>query len=779
MYNAFGGYIIYGVQEAGQNSFIPCGVERGSIDGETLRREIKKYTNCKSIAILYDELFVELDDCEFLFGVLFVPRRTDDNVARMSRNGPHDKRNRSIFYEGDVYVRKGDDCIKATIDDWKFLRSERANPWNSKTNQNIPRVLEIKNRPEKVLICPFFFGREALLEELWSWYDDALNHIKVLAGVGGQGKTSIAYEFVVQLEETPPRDLEYILWLTAKKEQYVALEGKRRQLIHDFSSYTELLIVLAREFGLPDETMDEYSETQLLIEIREFMAEIPALIVIDDVDSLDQEDQRKVMELGMVLSQAKAKTLLTTRRNTHFSSFVCLEVPGFDKREYMHYLQFAEHKHTIHFGKSSERNKLYDTTKGSPLVTDAAIRLLKLGRPISVVIRDIKDKDGEDVREFAFLRELEQLSIESKRTLLAAAYLGNCSQTELKLVTGYLKKPLEEYVEELRSLFLIGDKRITPCEPRFEVTDMVRALVDERAHDLAADPTSIRKRVEDLRSSSGKVGNRRVVGKAINQAMAQLRGEDVASAEETIRAALKKQTGHPDLMMTLGRCLMKRDIPDVDETRDLFRKAYQAGKRDSVLFDHWYEAEMSAKHPVGLLEVADMALKNKVGNRSNWLYKQSLGHAEQAKLYNISGEKERAIREYEASAELINEGMRQLSNTSWDRLRRQRTLEELHNAIWKLTKDMPRIQRAVDTMIAAWRRGDERDIVALNALEGLQQLVHRARKLGNNLVIEAAETRLSQFEGTFSRTEVWYARKMDENISLLRSQLSLSRRQGR
>ena len=588
MYNAYGGYMVFGIRESRYGSFVPCGIQKQSTDGESLRDEIKKYTNCRDMAILYKELTIQLGDEEYIFGILFIPRRADDNVARMSKNGPHNTRNKPIFHEHDVYVRKGDACVKATVDDWKFLLGERLNPWSSQERSRSPRILEVKNRPEKMLICPFFFGRETILEELWSWYDDTLNHIKVLAGVGGQGKTSVAYEFIVQLEEAPPADLEYILWLTAKEEQYVAIEGKRRELIYDFTSYKELLVVLAREFGFPDELIGEPSETQLLSEIREFMSEVRALIVIDDVDSLEQEDQRKVMELGMILSQAKAKTLVTTRRNTHFSSFVCLEIPGFDKREYIDYLKFAEHKYAVNFGKVSDRYKLYDTTKGSPLVTEAAIRLLKLGRSVIEVIQDIKDKDGEEVREFSFLRELEQLSIESKRTLLAASYLRNCSQTELQLVTGYHKKLLEGYVEELKSLFLIGDKRITPGEPRFEVTDMVRALVHERAQDLAADPTLVRRRVEELRSNTGKIGNRRIVGRAINQAMAHLRQEDVPAAEDTIRAALRKHPEQPDLMMTLGRCLMKREQPDVNEARVLFRKAYQAGKADSVLFDHWY-----------------------------------------------------------------------------------------------------------------------------------------------------------------------------------------------
>ncbi len=106
----------------------------------------------------------------------------------------------------------------------------------------------------------------------------------------------------------------------------------------------------------------------------------------------------------------------------------------------------------------------------------------------------------------ALQREIGHLTVEGRRVLLAVAILFECSYTELRQVTGYDDESLLRYLDELKALFLVGAPRIIMKEPRFGVQSNTRTLVLANQNQLVADPTSIAKRCEQVRS--GTAGRR-------------------------------------------------------------------------------------------------------------------------------------------------------------------------------------------------------------------------------------------------------------------------------
>ena len=100
--------------------------------------------------------------------------------------------------------------------------------------------------------------------------------------------------------------------------------------------------------------------------------------------------------------------------------------------------------------------------------------------------------------------------------------------TELRQVTGYDDEQLNQYVDELRGLFLLGAPRITSYEARFTVQSNTRALISNLpvAKKLAIDPDKILEQCEKIRTGAPglkKRENKRAVAAAVTQANAFLR----------------------------------------------------------------------------------------------------------------------------------------------------------------------------------------------------------------------------------------------------------------
>ena len=163
----------------------------------------------------------------------------------------------------------------------------------------------------------------------------------------------------------------------------------------------------------------------------------PSLIVVDDIDSVeDLDEQKRILELCSASAGTPSRFLLTTRMNLTSSSDICLRVPGLGKEEYRPYLDYLiERINGPTIGKK-DFELLWKATDGSPLFTESVLRLYKLGIPLNKAVSDWKGKLGEEVRMAALHREIQKLSPEARRVLLACAYMGGAATIELKQVTG-------------------------------------------------------------------------------------------------------------------------------------------------------------------------------------------------------------------------------------------------------------------------------------------------------------------------------------------------------
>lgn len=224
-YNSYGGYLLFGVREVvSETRFEVVGVPDQLLELESLKAKLREFVG-ERIQISGMSLCSTTTDGNscFLF-LLFIPKRPDNGrpPVHFLKDGPG-----QVFRKDDVYHRVGDECMEAKGPRLFALSLPRTNPYLSMQPQAAWAFEQIltkrieNNLPDRNFVCPRFVGREEVLDSLWRWLGDDLSRVKMLAGEGGLGKSSIAYEFADRVSQISNAPFEQVVWLTAKRKQFV------------------------------------------------------------------------------------------------------------------------------------------------------------------------------------------------------------------------------------------------------------------------------------------------------------------------------------------------------------------------------------------------------------------------------------------------------------------------------------------------------------------------------------------------------------------------------
>lgn len=718
-HNSFGGYIIYGVREQEKDKvFIPIDTDLSKINISQLKNLINNYLDTQ-IDITYSTYPVVSSDKTFNIGVLHIPQRVKDSTlpVKFIKNSPKKKTTTSeknIFLEGDVYLRKLDDCKKATAsEDWRFLFSPRT---FMEINNNTRIEVSIDhNLPERKIICPKFIGRESILSILWEWLSDPLEYTKVLAGDGGKGKTSIAYNFCQQFLESPPAKFERVLWLGAKEKQFSGFDNRYFDLQEvDFTDFNSFLVTLSEHCALDVDLLESTSVQNIKLKLRSSLPIFPSLIIIDNVDSLEQGEQLKVVDSCRQLGQEKVRFLITTRNRFSYSDDLCIEVGGLQKSDYEELLTEYCTKYSIKKPNKKQIDNIYQATDGSPLLTQSILRLCKLGDTFDSAVTEWKGQTGEDARSAAVEREILSLGIEAKRALLCIFYFDSCSKSELQQASGLPKIRLNDALIELQSLFLVNAPKFIENEDRFSISMTTKLILSELQDKLATDYKNLKKSIQQIRlglNTQEKQGNTKRIGLAISQALSLMKEDRELEAIKTITNELQRQPKNSDLLLAHARCILQSASPNYDEARKILKQSFDNGQEKEMLFDFWYNCENSLGSIAGEIEVSRLALDKKKFSNYKWAYYLAKSLTHRSSLRNG----------IDRVNDLVEASM-YLAISIKDSQNRNKDIHiaesyEMHNVIWSTLESDTSIDwlQSFDVMMNLISHGDIRSFTYKNA----------------------------------------------------------------
>lgn len=469
----------------------------------------------------------------------------------------------------------------------------------------------LHNLPPRDTVVLHFIGRYNELHTLWSWLNDTHMRRWALAGEGGKGKSAIAYEFATRVRFTAPEPFEIVLWLSAKKKRF-----RENELVpaigpdfHDLSSALNKLLV---DYGWKDETDKGLEERRG--KVLHLLDEFPALIIVDDVDSLESAEESAVEFFTLAAPNTRSKVLLTSRRTLFGMGHTTTHITGLTKEDLREFVRSRCDLFGLDISLfTPERvEEIGQLTERSPLFIED---LLKLASAVSLqeAIKGWQGKEGHEARVYALGRELEMLSPDAKDSLLAASLSpGPVSFAELEALMGYPKPRLSAVISELQRLFLVPKPQLIEGEERFNVNVNTRALVVERMRD-----TDSFRRVENaVKAVGGRLpyNDRGRTAEVIRQAVFLVKTSEFGKAEETINMALKSSPNAPDLIGALGwvyKCWKPQRVTDA---RQQFARAAQLKCKRLDPYRHWIELEIHNYEWTNAAKAAEQGLKNIPGN---------------------------------------------------------------------------------------------------------------------------------------------------------------------
>jgi AAA ATPase domain len=366
-------------------------------------------------------------------GVLLIPRRPAGvPPVRFIKKGP-DKRNGTRCFNDETYIRIRDECRAATATsaDWRLLHSDR-NPSEKAGRSKRPSVKV--QLPARDLDLVAFVGREAPLAALRTWLTDSRSPVRLITGIGGLGKTTLAYRFAEEVGQTGAGNIEWIIWLTAKQQTFSALRGQFVAASKvDFTSlaslYGAILAALSHEMPAEEE---EPTLNQIADRVVEAVSSYSCLVIVDDIDSLSPEHQKEtVAALNAIALRtvgreiAPSRVLMTSRIDQGMPPTAVIKISGFEKDEFaIHLLNLCQTFNVEEIKSKQALDTLFEATSGSPLFAASIVRLLSLGEDLKKVVETWRGQEGEEVRKFAFERELRRLDAVQSRLLYAVLLLG-------------------------------------------------------------------------------------------------------------------------------------------------------------------------------------------------------------------------------------------------------------------------------------------------------------------------------------------------------------------
>ncbi len=611
-YNSYGGYIVAGVDDksrkvTGFSGLFDTGdlakkvhaATRHEIDCHWVVHEVPAAEGVKPI------------------GVLFIPRRSyAKSPAQFLRDAPANASGKQAYRANQIYLRLGDECRAAqNSEDYSFLCAGGRREFSFAEEFRRSRVLTNNLGPRDPGFITFV-GRETYLRSLWRWVCDGFAPVKLLAGIGGVGKTTLAREFAEDFVRNPPMGFDKLVWLSAKRRFYTAILGRYQTTSRvDFSDLRTLLLAVLSELGYASNNIDPaWTDQELIEECVLALRMFPSILVIDDVDSLEPMQQQEVFQaIIQIVAQTVGRSgsipslaLLTARLDLGAAPGQLIRVAGLELDDFAEYTALTVQALGIPLSLKSNSTLMktfHTVTDGSPTFAASILSLLPNGDHLDVALRKWKGADGDEVRNFAFKNELDKLSESQIRTLYAACLLGDTSFVELQGILQSNDRLLNNDIGQLRKYHLVAFGEDLPGGARIVIPSTLQ-LVTELIQERIRDPKYIER--ECLKAKAGTPRIQSEVGEVIRRVTALWREKRIVEALDLVRVADRKQPNDPDLKCLLGRAYLILEPPSADEAEVALHKAFELKCQRPELPTLWLKAKMLLEDWMGLIEVTQL-----------------------------------------------------------------------------------------------------------------------------------------------------------------------------
>ena len=461
--------------------------------------------------------------------------------------------------------------------------------------------------PSKESVVVGFVGRKTELSELRDWFDEPTSALWALAGEGGKGKSAIAYQFACEIQKRAPAPFQTVLWLSAKKRRFI--EGVTAEIGNpDFQDLETALSQVLSQLGWAEDS-DLPLESRKA-RVLELLNEFPALVVVDDMDSLDAESEDAIAFFVLQVSKTRSKILLTSRRTVFGMGSTTTHVSGFTEGDARVFIQNRIELMGLDEAAFTEPvvREIVKLTDGSPLYIEDLLRLSISAKSPGVALTMWRESKGSEVRRYALERECELLTQNARDVLLAGcAAKGSVSFSELSSIVGVDDESVSVALQELRTLFLVPAPKFVEGEQRFNLNVNTRSLVRE-----VYGKTDQWRRIHAAYQTITKglpSGGRSKIGAIIRQCGLLVRSNRLEEAETLMNNALGDRPGDSDLYGFSGWIYKSWQPPRVADARRQFNRAAELRSVKEDMYEHWARMEISQREWTKAAAAAEKGLE--------------------------------------------------------------------------------------------------------------------------------------------------------------------------
>lgn len=607
-HNSYGGYILIGIDESDDNFHL----NEIILDIGVLNDKLSSYLSSVPV-VRYYSFRRTRHGKSIPLGLVFIQKRdTSSPVVKFKKNAKGEFGKRA-FNKNDVYGRFKDKCRPASdVDDYQFLLGDRV--FGSNLSKSFSYL--DNNLPPKDPDLVKFVGRREQISSLWEWVADDLDPIRFLTGFGGLGKTSLAYEFCLQLVQNAPANLDKLVWLTGKEQAFSAITGKYHATRRtDFKDVESFLRTFLLELGTPIEKIDvDWDRHDLLIEVGAALDHFSILLVVDDVDGIGDLVQQSdlVATISSLITQAfarnrrgKTRVLFTSRLEINAGPMQIMKVSGLERGDFYNHVMNTSSHSDVHFNwveTSKLFKKFYSISQGSPLFASAIIRLVAMGDNISNSIDRFEGEDGEDVRKFAFERELQQLSETQAKILYAVMLLGQTNFIELKEALELGSKRLLDELSVLRQFHLLTSDG-NPDSGVVLSCPASLAPMSDIVGNYCIKENDVKLRCARIKNIGKDFDNKTAI--VISTAMSLIRSGKQEAAIQYLESGMAEIGKRSDLLCMMGRTYMSMVPPRPSQADRYFKDAYERKCERPELYGFWMKAKTLLEDWRGVTQVSD------------------------------------------------------------------------------------------------------------------------------------------------------------------------------
>lgn len=342
----------------------------------------------------------------------------------------------------------------------------------------------IENLPEKP---PYdrLVGRDEVLTTLSEVLQSPSGkQVVVVSGLGGIGKTAIAYEVIKQAIQSGR--FEKLVWETAKSEEFtgISIRQRREQTI----SFPTILANYARQLGFESLTMQP--PDILRTRLKDVLQSGSYLIVLDNLETLEaaQEIARQLHEL---VSPGKSRVLITSRERLVDESFIYdYYIKGLSESASLELiLDEAEARGADGLLQADKilLKRIYTTTGGMPLALKLIVSQSLLGIALDEELTRLEEViDEKEIYRFIYFAIWQKLSRPAQKLLVGAATFATSSMRSMLQPVSELDEVLfNQAVPELvRASLMEVSQHSLANQKRYDIHAMTRWFVNAPLTDL-------------------------------------------------------------------------------------------------------------------------------------------------------------------------------------------------------------------------------------------------------------------------------------------------------